>query len=76
MSKIGKLLKAFESGANLTSKQISARFGLKNPTAAISELRQTGHQIQRDRNKTKSFYKMGRTVRRTSATSPQKALSN
>jgi hypothetical protein len=34
-----RLVKAFESGAELTAKQITQRFGFANPTATISDLR-------------------------------------
>jgi hypothetical protein len=38
-SKSFKLFQALESGERLTEAQISARFGLKNPSATISSLR-------------------------------------
>jgi hypothetical protein len=38
-SKSFKLFQALESGDRLTEAQISARFGLKNPSATISSLR-------------------------------------
>jgi hypothetical protein len=38
-SKSFKLFQALESGDRLTDAQISARFGLKNPSATISSLR-------------------------------------
>jgi hypothetical protein len=64
MSKTEKLLNALESGARLTSRQISSRYGLKNPTAAITNLRQEGHSIYFNRRKnTESFYRMGRPTR-------------
>lgn len=61
MSKISKLLKALENGASVTSKQITSRFGLKNPTAAICELRSSGHAIILNRSKNKASYLMSRT---------------
>lgn len=77
MSKIGKLLVALEKGASLTSKQISARFGLKNPSAAISSLRKTGHSIRLDRSKTNtSYFRLGRTSRRSVASGPQALNGN
>ena len=39
MTKQERLLEALTSGEQLTTKQIAYRFGLKNPTAAISQLR-------------------------------------
>ena len=38
-SKSFKLFQALHNGEALTESQISARFGLKNPTATISSLR-------------------------------------
>ena len=38
-SKTFRLFQALKSGEQLTEAQISARFGLKNPTATISNLR-------------------------------------
>lgn len=64
MSKIEKLLNAFENGTRLTSKQISARFGLKNPTAAINTLRHEGYAIYFNPRKTMaSYFKMGKPSR-------------
>ena len=42
VSKAAKLESFLKTGASVTSNQITARFGLKNPHAAISELRQSG----------------------------------
>lgn len=38
-SKSFKLFQALQAGEQLTEAQISARFGLKNPTATISSMR-------------------------------------
>lgn len=76
MTKTEKLLNALESGARLTSRQIAARFGLKNPTAAITALRQDGYSIFFNRRKTKeSYYKMGRPTRELIAAG-YRALAN
>lgn len=65
MSKIGKLLNAFESGAHLTSRQIASRFGLKNPSAAVNELRNSGYAIYFNPRKTSaSYFSLGRPTRR------------
>lgn len=40
MSSIEKLVEAFERGDELTAKQITARYGLENPRAAITHIRQ------------------------------------
>jgi hypothetical protein len=39
MSKTEKLLRAFEKGQHLTARQITARFKLVNPRAAVSNIR-------------------------------------
>jgi len=76
MSKTEKLLNALESGARLTSRQISSRYGLKNPTAAITFLRQEGHSIYFNRRKnTESFYRLGRPTRELIAAG-YRALTN
>ena len=38
-TKSERLIQAFESGAELTAKQITQRFGFANPTATVSDLR-------------------------------------
>lgn len=56
-----RLLEAFESGESLTKAQIAARFGIKNPTAVITNLRAKGNAIYFNERKTrKSFYRLGR----------------
>jgi len=76
MTKTEKLLNAFENGARLTSRQIAARFGLKNPTAAITALRQEGYSIYFNRRKTKeSYFKMGAPTREVVAAG-YRALAN
>ena len=42
VSKTAKLETFLKTGASVTPKQITSRFGLKNPHAAIAELRQSG----------------------------------
>ena len=37
-----RLIEAFQNGQELTAKQITQRFGVKNPTATISDLRLRG----------------------------------
>lgn len=39
VTKTKRLIEAFQRGEQLTAKQIAARFGIKNPTATISDLR-------------------------------------
>ena len=45
MSKQAKLLNYLNTGAEVTARQISGSFGLKNPHGAIHELRNQGHCI-------------------------------
>jgi predicted transcriptional regulator len=45
VSKETKVLTALEGGAELTSKQIAARFGAGNPQAVIQSLRFKGYPI-------------------------------
>ncbi len=45
MSKQAKLLNYLYTGAEVTARQISGSFGLKNPHGAIHELRNQGHCI-------------------------------
>jgi predicted ArsR family transcriptional regulator len=40
-----RVLEALQSGEQLTAKQISARFGIANPTATISNLRFAGFAV-------------------------------
>ena len=40
-----KVANALETGAELTAKQISARYGVKNVRAVISQLRTEGYSI-------------------------------
>ena len=42
MSKQQKLTEALIAGQNFTAKQITARFGIANPTATISQIRFSG----------------------------------
>ena len=44
-TKSGKLLTALQAGEKLTSAQIAARFGIKNPRATVSDLRFQGFAI-------------------------------
>jgi len=64
MSKKTRVLDALLSGEQLTAKQISARFGLKNPHEAVRSLRADGFAIysnERTNSKgaVKSFYRLG-----------------
>ena len=45
VSKTAKVIAALESGVELTGKQISARYGVKNARALISALRMQGYPV-------------------------------
>ena len=51
MTKQDRLLEAFQSGEQLTAAQIKARFGVKNPTATVSDLRYSGFAIYANQHK-------------------------
>ena len=40
-----RVLEALQNGEQLTAKQISARFGVANPTATISDIRFAGYAV-------------------------------
>jgi predicted ArsR family transcriptional regulator len=51
MTKSSKLLTALQAGEKLTAAQISARFGIKNPRATVSDLRYQGYAIYANQHK-------------------------
>ena len=69
MTKSARLLEVLQQGESLTAKQISARFGIANPTATVSDLRLRGgfavyanqHTDTKGRQTTK--YRLGRPSR-------------
>ena len=57
MSKTEKLLRAFEKGEKLTASQITARFKLFNPRAAVSNIRiRHGVNVENNKGKNSSKY--------------------
>lgn len=50
VTKSSKLLSALRKGEELTSAQISQRFGIKNPRATVSSLRFQGYAIYANQN--------------------------
>lgn len=69
MSKQAKLLSYLSTGAEVTARQISGSFGLKNPHGAIYSLREQGHCIYSNKAKladgTETVkYRVGRPSRR------------
>ena len=64
VSKETKVLTALESGAELTSKQIAARFGAGNPQAVIQSLRFKGYPIYLNtvtdtKGRSRNVYRLG-----------------
>jgi predicted ArsR family transcriptional regulator len=67
-SKQSRVLEALRKGEELTAKQIASRFGVKNPTATVSDLRFAGFAIYANQHKdTKgrvtTKYRLGRPSR-------------
>ena len=54
MSKSEKVISALKGGAELTAKQITARYGVSNVSAMISSLRMQGYPIYLN-NRTNEF---------------------
>jgi len=68
-TKQSRLLEALKSGEKLTAKQISARFGIANPTATVSDIRYSGFAVYANEHKdTKGRvtvkYELGRPSRK------------
>lgn len=51
VTKQSRVLEALQSGEQLTAKQISSRFGVKNPTATISDIRLNGFAVYANQHK-------------------------
>ena len=67
-TKTEKVITALEGGAELTAKQITARYGVANPRAVISSLRMQGYPVflnQRTNSfgETNSKYRLGTAPR-------------
>tara|TARA_B100000315_G_C14065338_1_gene358094 strand:- start:99 stop:356 length:258 start_codon:yes stop_codon:yes gene_type:complete len=68
-----KVANALENGAELTAKQITARYGVKNVRAVISQLRSEGYAIFLNKRvssfdgETYSKYRLGTPTRATVA---------
>jgi predicted ArsR family transcriptional regulator len=68
VTKQNRLLEALQSGEQLTAAQISARFGIKNPRATVSDLRFQGFAIYANRHcdtkgRETTKYRLGRPSR-------------
>jgi predicted transcriptional regulator len=69
VTKTSRLVEALRSGEELTTAQIRARFGLANPTATLSDLRDYGYTVFRARRtdtkgRVKTKYMLGTPVSR------------
>jgi predicted ArsR family transcriptional regulator len=51
VTKQTRVLEALQSGEQLTAKQIGSRFGVKNPTATISNIRLSGFAVYANQHK-------------------------
>ena len=69
VTKTAKVIAALESGTELTGKQISARYGVKNARALISSIRMQGYPVYLNKRvstfdgETYSKYRMGTPTR-------------
>ena len=68
-TKTAKVIAALQEGAELTAKQISARYGVGNPRALISSLRMQGFSVYLNKRvssydgNTYSKYRLGTPTR-------------
>ncbi len=68
VTKQSRLLEALQNGEQLTASQIANRFGIKNPTATVSDLRFQGFAIYANRHvdtkgRETTKYRLGRPSR-------------
>jgi hypothetical protein len=68
MTKQERVTEALLSGEELTAKQISARFGVANPTATISDIRYSGipvyaNQRKNSKGEVVTRYRVGKASR-------------
>lgn len=64
MTQTTMVLEALLNGEQLTAKQISSRYGVRNPTAVITQLRQQGYAVylntrRNSKGETVSKYRLG-----------------
>lgn len=67
-TKQSRVLMALQKGEQLTAKQIASRFGVKNPTATVSDLRFAGFAIYANQHtdtkgRVTTKYRLGRPSR-------------
>jgi len=81
ITKTDRLIEAFKRGDSFTAKQITARFGIANPTATVSDLRlRYGHAVYANQHtdtkgRVTTKYSLGRPSRRVVAAG-YRALAN
>ena len=68
MTKQERVLEALRKGEQLTAAQIKARFGVKNPTATVSDLRYNGFAIYANKHtdtkgRVSTKYRLGKPSR-------------
>ena len=68
VTKTAKVIAALESGTELTAKQISARYGVKNARALISSIRMQGYPVYGNQRtngagETSTKYRLGTPTR-------------
>lgn len=68
LTKQARVLEALKKGEQLTAKQISSRFNVKNPTATISDIRSNGFAVYANKHTaangvTTTKYRLGRPSR-------------
>lgn len=72
-TRTSRLIEALQNGEELTAKQITARFGIANPTATVSDLRlRNGLAVYANRRtdsrgRTTTKYRLGNPTRRVVA---------
>ena len=79
VTKQERLLEALRTGEELTAAQISARFGIANPTATVSDLRFNGFAVYANpsvdtKGRTSTKYRLG-TPSRAVVAAGYKALA-
>jgi hypothetical protein len=68
VTKQARLTEALLAGEQLTAAQITARFGIMNPTATVSDIRFAGvpvyaNQRKNSKGEVKTFYRTGKASR-------------
>lgn len=71
-TKKARVIEALSRGEQLTAAQISSRFGVKNPTATVSDIRFSGFPVYANTSKNSkghsvTRYRLGKASRRVVA---------